>query len=201
MQRHGSFAALLQPVDTCCKFPTASLQRGTNAVVLSAASSLGRFTLYHSHAGTSACPAGTFYCRNRGHQPLVLTSSFVDDGICGAPPIFLHVLRAAVAAFRLRSAICAGTRRPACACVHGCACSGLVPISCWRLSARTSLHGARKDRAIRLNVFCAQTAAMGRMRRGAHAGMTARSRVARLGRRCRLPPRRLAPATRSAVLH
>lgn len=34
-------------------------------------------------AGTSACSNGRFYCRNRGHQPLVLNSSFVDDGICG----------------------------------------------------------------------------------------------------------------------
>ena len=33
--------------------------------------------------GTSACTAGTFYCRNRGHQPLTLNSSFVDDNICG----------------------------------------------------------------------------------------------------------------------
>ena len=34
-------------------------------------------------AGTSACTAGTFYCRNRGHQPITLNSSFVDDSICG----------------------------------------------------------------------------------------------------------------------
>ena len=36
------------------------------------------------NAGTSACPDGKFYCRNRGHVPLMLKSSFVDDGICGA---------------------------------------------------------------------------------------------------------------------
>ncbi len=34
-------------------------------------------------AGTSACPAGAFYCRNRGHEPKLLSASFVDDGICG----------------------------------------------------------------------------------------------------------------------
>ena len=34
-------------------------------------------------AGTSACSNGQFYCRNRGHQPLLLNASFVDDGICG----------------------------------------------------------------------------------------------------------------------
>ena len=33
--------------------------------------------------GTAACSNGRFYCRNKGHQPLLLNSSFVDDGICG----------------------------------------------------------------------------------------------------------------------
>lgn len=32
--------------------------------------------------GTSACSNGRFYCRNKGHQPLLLNASFVDDGIC-----------------------------------------------------------------------------------------------------------------------
>eukprot|EP00879_Flechtneria_rotunda_P005269 GHRR01005555.1.p1 GENE.GHRR01005555.1~~GHRR01005555.1.p1 ORF type:complete len:448 (+),score=103.22 GHRR01005555.1:129-1472(+) len=32
--------------------------------------------------GTSACPNGVFYCRNRGHEPKLLATSFVDDGIC-----------------------------------------------------------------------------------------------------------------------
>lgn len=32
--------------------------------------------------GTSACSDGRFYCRNRGHQPMVLVSQFVDDGVC-----------------------------------------------------------------------------------------------------------------------
>ncbi|KAL3130419.1 hypothetical protein ABBQ38_008242 [Trebouxia sp. C0009 RCD-2024] len=32
--------------------------------------------------GTSACSNGRFYCRNRGHQPRLVNSSFVDDGIC-----------------------------------------------------------------------------------------------------------------------
>ena len=34
-------------------------------------------------AGTSACAAGSFYCQNRGYEPLKLNSSMVDDGICG----------------------------------------------------------------------------------------------------------------------
>ena len=38
------------------------------------------------YAGTSACSNGQFYCRNRGHQPLLLNASFVDDGICGKHP-------------------------------------------------------------------------------------------------------------------
>lgn len=33
--------------------------------------------------GTSACPNGSFYCRNRGHEAKVLSTSFVDDGVCG----------------------------------------------------------------------------------------------------------------------
>lgn len=32
--------------------------------------------------GTSACPSGKFYCRNRGHIPYLLFSSRVNDGIC-----------------------------------------------------------------------------------------------------------------------
>ncbi|RXH83810.1 hypothetical protein DVH24_009245 [Malus domestica] len=32
--------------------------------------------------GTSACPAGKFYCRNVGHAPLLIFSSRVNDGIC-----------------------------------------------------------------------------------------------------------------------
>ncbi|EXB94810.1 hypothetical protein L484_005066 [Morus notabilis] len=32
--------------------------------------------------GTSACPNGRFYCRNKGHVPQVLFSSRVNDGIC-----------------------------------------------------------------------------------------------------------------------
>jgi len=32
--------------------------------------------------GTSACNAGTFYCINSGHTPLVIPSSRVTDGIC-----------------------------------------------------------------------------------------------------------------------
>ncbi|XP_052620623.1 glucosidase 2 subunit beta [Lactuca sativa] len=32
--------------------------------------------------GTSACPAGKFYCRNAGHRPLTVFSSRVNDRIC-----------------------------------------------------------------------------------------------------------------------
>lgn len=32
--------------------------------------------------GTSACANGMFHCRNRGHVPRDLPSTFVDDGVC-----------------------------------------------------------------------------------------------------------------------
>ncbi|GKV02775.1 hypothetical protein SLEP1_g15167 [Rubroshorea leprosula] len=32
--------------------------------------------------GTSACPAGKFYCRNKGSSPLFIFSSHVNDGFC-----------------------------------------------------------------------------------------------------------------------
>ncbi|KAF6254346.1 glucosidase II beta subunit-like-domain-containing protein [Scenedesmus sp. NREL 46B-D3] len=32
--------------------------------------------------GTSACPNGVFYCRNKGHESKLLATSFVDDGVC-----------------------------------------------------------------------------------------------------------------------
>lgn len=35
--------------------------------------------------GTSACPAGKFYCRNIGSTPRFLFSSHVNDKICGKP--------------------------------------------------------------------------------------------------------------------
>lgn len=33
--------------------------------------------------GTSACSNGSFYCRNRGFEPKIISSPFVDDGVCG----------------------------------------------------------------------------------------------------------------------
>lgn len=33
--------------------------------------------------GTSACRNSKFYCVNKGHRPMVITSSKVNDGICG----------------------------------------------------------------------------------------------------------------------
>nr|CAH0098543.1 unnamed protein product [Daphnia galeata] len=32
--------------------------------------------------GTSACPNGSFYCRNLGHEAMIVPSSRVNDGIC-----------------------------------------------------------------------------------------------------------------------
>jgi hypothetical protein len=36
-------------------------------------------------AGTAACANGRFYCANAGHEPALLFSSRVNDGVCGAP--------------------------------------------------------------------------------------------------------------------
>lgn len=32
--------------------------------------------------GTSACPDSRFYCENKGHFPVYIFGSHVDDGIC-----------------------------------------------------------------------------------------------------------------------
>jgi hypothetical protein len=39
-------------------------------------------------AGTSACPTGRFYCRNKGYHPISVFSSRVNDGICGESMFF-----------------------------------------------------------------------------------------------------------------
>jgi hypothetical protein len=39
--------------------------------------------LYIAFAGTSACPAGKFYCRNVGSTPQFIFSSRVNDRFCG----------------------------------------------------------------------------------------------------------------------
>lgn len=39
--------------------------------------------LFFFFAGTSACPAGKFYCRNLGSTPQFIFSSRVNDLICG----------------------------------------------------------------------------------------------------------------------
>ncbi len=59
--------------------------------------------------GSSACIGGTFYCRNRGHQPRVLYASFADDGICGD---FCYAWRFASEAARRLFAEHAGRARP-----------------------------------------------------------------------------------------
>lgn len=38
---------------------------------------------YIAFAGTSACPAGKFYCRNVGSIPRFIFSSHVNDRFCG----------------------------------------------------------------------------------------------------------------------
>jgi hypothetical protein len=37
----------------------------------------------HWSTGTSACPAGKFYCRNLGSKPQFIVSSHVNDRFCG----------------------------------------------------------------------------------------------------------------------
>lgn len=35
--------------------------------------------------GTSACNSGIFYCANKGFFPKEISSTFVNDGVCGNP--------------------------------------------------------------------------------------------------------------------
>ena len=59
-------------------------------------------------SGTSACSkfGGKFYCRNRGHQPLLLNSSFVDDGICGKVHLCLACMCISILVWLIQSAVC-----------------------------------------------------------------------------------------------
>eukprot|EP00882_Tetradesmus_deserticola_P033670 GHRQ01038480.1.p3 GENE.GHRQ01038480.1~~GHRQ01038480.1.p3 ORF type:complete len:101 (-),score=8.17 GHRQ01038480.1:521-823(-) len=55
------------------------------------------------HAGTSACPNGVFYCRNKGHEQKLLSTSFVDDGVCGEQGAYCCSARASNSCFRHRA--------------------------------------------------------------------------------------------------
>jgi hypothetical protein len=123
-------------------------------------------------AGTSACTAGTFYCRNRGHQPITLNSSFVDDNICGG----------------CRSA---SFRR----CARGlCRCLVFRTIACrWPQLADQAIKLKYSNKIIPVAL---QTVAMAPTRRRACARTSAPRRARRPVRRCDRPPRTRELATR-----
>ena len=99
----------------------------------------------HPPTGTSACPVGRFYCANRGHRPLTLNASSVDDGVCDC---------------------CDGSDEPAGACRDTCAASGAAALA----AAEARLEAVRAGRAAR-----AKAVAKARRERAAWARAVARA--------------------------
>ena len=95
--------------------------------------------------GTSACPVGRFYCANKGHRPLTLNASSVDDGVCDC---------------------CDGSDEPAGACRDTCAASGAAALA----AAEARLEAVRAGRVAR-----AKAVAKARRERAAWARAVARA--------------------------
>ena len=74
-------------------------------------------------AGTSACPNGAFYCPNVGFKPLVINSTFVDDGVCDC---------------------CDGTDEPPGRCISTCRQKGNEEVKMMQQKLSAAMAGAHK---------------------------------------------------------
>ena len=103
----------------------------------------------HFPAGTSACANGVFYCRNRGHEPLRVNASMVDDGICGE---LTHILPTCLLAHstphtHARTDCCDGTDEPKGRCQSTCLAAGADMRKALRAQAAAFSAGAAKREA------------------------------------------------------
>ena len=73
--------------DDYCDCPDGSDEPGQPRTTTPSLNADRRFS-----TGTSACPNSTFHCLNEGHIGASISSSRVNDGLCGASPLPGYVL-------------------------------------------------------------------------------------------------------------